>query len=258
MADGGTLLLDEISEISPRLQAKLLRVLQEREFERVGGTKTIQVDVRVLATTNRDLRKSVEKGDFREDLYYRLNVFPVSVPPLRERDGDIRVLASHFLNRFARQHGRAEMELSPSCLSVLEAHQWPGNVRELQNTIERAVIMSELGAPIIPASLAVGDTFTSMGRGTFSPDDEASHREDVVVTPVPTAVPSDLGATDALRPLAEVEKLHILAVLEACSGNRTRAADLLGISIRTLRNKLHEYRSTGQTTPVDGNVVEQE
>jgi len=258
LADGGTLLLDEISEISPRLQAKLLRVLQEREFERVGGTKTIQVDVRVLATTNRDLRKSVEKGDFREDLYYRLNVFPVSVPPLRERDGDIRVLASHFLNRFARQHGRAEMELSPSCLSVLEAHQWPGNVRELQNTIERAVIMSELGAPIIPASLAVGDTFTSMGRGTFSPDDEASHREDVVVTPVPTAVPSDLGATDALRPLAEVEKLHILAVLEACSGNRTRAADLLGISIRTLRNKLHEYRSTGQTTPVDGNVVEQE
>ena len=263
LADGGTLLLDEISEISPRLQAKLLRVLQEREFERVGGTKTIQVDVRVLATTNRDLRKSVEKGDFREDLYYRLNVFPVSVPPLRQRDGDIRVLASHFLNRFARQHGRSEMELSPSCLNVLEAHQWPGNVRELQNTIERAVIMSELGAPIIPASLAIGDppAAWSAAKGEKSPAKGADTplREDVVVTPVPSAgVQGSSGQEDALQPLAEVEKLHILSVLQACKGNRTRAADTLGISIRTLRNKLHEYRANGQAALVECSGAEPE
>ena len=262
LADGGTLLLDEISEISPRLQAKLLRVLQEREFERVGGTKTIQVDVRVLATTNRDLRKSVEKGDFREDLYYRLNVFPVSVPPLRERTGDIRVLASHFLNRFARQHGRSEMELSPSCLNVLEEHRWPGNVRELQNTIERAVIMSELGAPIIPASLAIGDppagwSAAKGGKGS-SKGADTLQREDVVVTPVPAAAPDAGGQESALRPLAEVEKLHILGVLESCSGNRTRAADTLGISIRTLRNKLHEYRASGLAASAESVGVELE
>ena len=256
LADGGTLLLDEISEISPRLQAKLLRVLQEREFERVGGTKTIQVDVRVLATTNRDLRKSVEKGDFREDLYYRLNVFPVSVPPLRERDGDIRVLASHFLNRFARQHGRSEMELSSSCLDVLEAHRWPGNVRELQNTIERAVIMSELGAPIIPASLAIGDPpvgwAADKAQKAGDKGQEPVIREDVVITPVPAGASGARGQEETLRPLAEVEKLHILEVLEACSGNRTRAADTLGISIRTLRNKLHEYRASGPSAVVEG------
>lgn len=250
LANGGTLLLDEISEISPRLQAKLLRVLQEREFERVGGAKTIQVDVRVLATTNRDLRKSVEKGDFREDLYYRLNVFPVSVPPLREREGDIRLLATHFLNRFARQHGRAEMELSPGCLRVLEAHRWPGNVRELQNTIERAVIMSELGAPIVPSSLAIGDPppgWSPVSGGARGEEGETFLPEDVVINPVPVA---EVQA-DFMIPLSEIERLHIYRVLEACRGNRTRAAEVLGISIRTLRNKLHEYRANGQTVPAE-------
>jgi two-component system response regulator AtoC len=261
LADGGTLLLDEISEISPRLQAKLLRVLQEREFERVGGTKTIQVDVRVLATTNRDLRKSVDKGDFREDLYYRLNVFPIAVPPLRDRGGDIRLLATHFLNRFARQHGRSEMELSAGCLEVLEAHNWPGNVRELQNTIERAVIMSELGAPIIPSSLAINDrppTRPSPLDNESVPDGADSVvREDVVITPVPAvASHSKLTANAPLLPLAEVEKMHILEVLEACGSNRTRAAEILGISIRTLRNKLHEYRGTAQAPAMEGAEVE--
>lgn len=255
LADGGTLLLDEISEISPRLQAKLLRVLQEREFERVGGTKTIQVDVRVLATTNRDLRKSVDKGDFREDLYYRLNVFPIGVPPLRDREGDIRLLASHFLNRFARQHGRSEMELSSSCLEVLESHRWPGNVRELQNTIERAVIMSELGTPIVPASLAIHDAPVGLGaRAEIRADAESSDsmvREDVVVNPVPTLATAPPSPRDSMLPLAEVEKHHILEVLEACGKNRTRASEILGISIRTLRNKLHEYRANSNAEALE-------
>ena len=173
------------------------------------------------------------------------------------------MLASHFLNRFARQHGRSEMELSPSCLSVLEAHQWPGNVRELQNTIERAVIMSELGAPIIPASLAIGDppAAWSAAKGEKSPAKGADTplREDVVVTPVPSAgMQGSSGQEDALQPLAEVEKLHILAVLQACKGNRTRAADTLGISIRTLRNKLHEYRANGQAALVECSGAEPE
>jgi two-component system response regulator AtoC len=261
LADGGTLLLDEISEISPRLQAKLLRVLQEREFERVGGTKTIQVDVRVLATTNRDLRKSVDKGDFREDLYYRLNVFPISVPPLREREGDIRLLATHFLSRFARQHGRSEMELSPRCMNILESHRWPGNVRELQNTIERAVIMSELGTPIIPSSLAVGDPSgwsDPVDVGASANGSDFLVREDVVVTPVPAALRSEGERRATLVPLSEVERAHILEVLEACGGNRTRAADVLGISIRTLRNKLHEYRSSEQAVVLEGAGMELE
>jgi DNA-binding NtrC family response regulator len=224
LADGGTLLLDEISEISPRLQAKLLRVLQEREFERVGGTKTIQVDVRVLATTNRDLRKSVEKGDFREDLYYRLNVFPVSVPPLRERDGDIAILATHFLGHFAKQHGRHGVSFSPDGVLALESHPWPGNVRELQNTIERAVIMSDPGMSI---------TATVLGLAPAPADSVPKGQTPSVIK---------ASSVPGLVPLAEIEKEHILRVLEACGDNRTRAAAVLEISIRTLRNKLHEYR----------------
>lgn len=227
LADGGTLLLDEISEISPRLQAKLLRVLQEREFERVGGTKTIQVDVRVLATTNRDLRKSVEKGDFREDLYYRLNVFPVAVPPLRERDGDIIILATHFLGHFAKQHGRNGVFFSPDGLLALEAHPWPGNVRELQNTIERAVILSDPGMAITPSVLGLSPAPTKS------------------VPKAKLELASKEAPASELVTLAEIEKAHILRILQACGDNRTRAAGVLEISIRTLRNKLHEYRLGG-------------
>ena len=135
LADGGTILLDEISEISPKVQAKLLRVLQEREFERVGGNKTIKVDVRVIATTNRNLIKSVDKGEFREDLYYRLNVFPVSVPALRERDKDVLLLAKSFAQRFSRKHGIKLGGFDDKATQALVSHDWPGNVRELQNTI---------------------------------------------------------------------------------------------------------------------------
>jgi DNA-binding NtrC family response regulator len=235
LANGGTLLLDEISEISPRLQAKLLRVLQEREFERVGGTKTIKVDVRVFATTNRNLLKAVEDGDFREDLYYRLNVFPVYVPPLREREGDVLTLSRHFLEEFGRKHAMRGITLSAAAERALLAHRWPGNVRELQNTMERAVILVGQGGAIQPMDLGLpvvgglrGETKTnaraaSSGKGAAEACAKA-----------PTEVDE--------APLDEVEKRHILGVLDRTKGNRTKAAEILNISIRTLRNKLHLYK----------------
>jgi DNA-binding NtrC family response regulator len=228
LADGGTLLLDEVSEIPPHLQAKLLRVLQEREFERVGGTKTIKVDVRVLATTNRELRKAVEAGEFREDLYYRLNVFPVHVPALRDRPADIPVLAEHFLKRFARRHGRDIAGFTAAASAALLQHRWPGNVREFQNTIERAVILTESGHPIEQSSLGV-------------PPAMAQPRP---AAPLSAQQPQELPAskTGPVLSLYEVEKEHILHALQATGGNRAKAADALQISIRTLRNKLNEYR----------------
>ncbi len=155
LANNGTILLDEISEIPARLQGKLLRVLQEREFERVGGNRTIQVNVRVLATTNRDLVAAVQKGDFREDLYYRLNVFPLAVPALRERGEDVIQLAQTFLEKFQRKHGIKPSGFSKSAVAAIKNHSWPGNVRELQNTIERAVILAENGKPIEPGLLGI-------------------------------------------------------------------------------------------------------
>jgi two-component system, NtrC family, response regulator AtoC len=231
IANGGTLLLDEISEISPRLQAKLLRVLQEREFERVGGSKTLKTDVRVLATTNRDLRKAVANGDFREDLYYRLNVFPVHVPALRERQEDIPILAEHFLQRFARRHGLQLPGFSAQALAALQAHAWPGNVRELQNTIERAVILTDNGTPVPLAALGL---MAPTGGAQPSPGEPSPNAR--------PAIPSGPYAGRTVKPLHEIERQHILWALEQTGGNRTKAATLLEISIRTLRNKLHEYR----------------
>src|SRR5882757_237476 len=153
LANQGTLLLDEVSEIPANLQAKLLRVLQEREFERVGGSRTIKVNVRIIATSNRDLMNYVEKGDFRQDLYYRLNVFPVQVPPLRERGEDILLIAEHFLRRCARKHGIKVTGFSDSARGAMMAYRWPGNVRELQNTIERSVILSESGRQVTASTL---------------------------------------------------------------------------------------------------------
>ena len=228
LAHGGTLLLDEISEIPPHLQAKLLRVLQEREFERVGGTKTIKTDVRVLATTNRDLRKAVEKGEFREDLYYRLNVFPIRVPALRERQADIPVLAEHFLKRFARLHGRGIPGFTAAAAAALLQHAWPGNVRELQNTIERAVILTESGAPITDTTLNLPPASAQSRPPSLQP-----------ITKTATPPRAEPGTVLALH---EIEKQHILRALEATGGNRAKAADALQISIRTLRNKLNEYR----------------
>jgi len=239
LADGGTILLDEISEISLALQAKLLRVLQEREFERVGGNKTIKVDVRVLATTNRDLLKAVQKGDFREDLYYRLNVFPIQVPPLRERTGDVEILAKHFLERFSREHGIKSAGFSPDGMAGLVAHSWPGNVRELQNVVERAAILTEEGVAI-----------TADLMGLASPIAPTMAPPVVIPAAAPIAPPTAPAANgnsspDEVVPLHEMEKRAILNALQQTNGNRTQAAEMLQISIRTLRNKLAEYRDAG-------------
>jgi DNA-binding NtrC family response regulator len=229
LAHGGTILLDEISEISPNVQAKLLRVLQEHELERVGGTRTLKVDVRVIATTNRRLEQSVERKEFRQDLFFRLNVVPIFVTPLRERKDDILFLAEHFLQRFSRKHGAKARTLSRSCQNALMSHNWPGNVRELQNIIERAVILA--GDEDTIESDILGMNLPAEGSSAPSP------------APGPTATatessPTPNGSTITLR---DMEKQHILAALEKCKGNRTHAAKMLDISVRTLRNKLNEY-----------------
>jgi len=271
LANRGTLLLDEVSEIPPNLQAKLLRVLQEREFERVGGTKTIKVNVRILATSNRDLLQFVERGSFRSDLYYRLNVFPIEVPPLRQRPDDVLVLADAFLQRFARKHGLKIPGFSENARVALQAYPWPGNVRELQNTIERAVILSEKGRPIsspalglpsLPrASTLVNSPIPTVSTEVPWPMGPASSKDPflpsaVSTEPVPEPPPEapypELPAATAtasnseIIPLDEMEKRAILAALAVTGGNRTQAAERLNISIRTLRNKLQEYRAQGE------------
>ena len=232
LAHGGTILLDEVSEISPQVQAKLLRVLQERELERVGGNRTIKVDVRVLATTNRDLDQSVARKEFRQDLFFRLNVVPVAVPALRDRRPDITFLAEQFMQRMARKHGVRVQGFSKECLTALTAHDWPGNVRELQNVIERAVILCADGEPLGPDHLGLGGVSAAMPAAAASTSEAPT-----------TASGAPPGAdTDGTFPtLGELEKRHIFAALARCNDNRTHAAKLLDISIRTLRNKLNEY-----------------
>src|SRR6478736_247774 len=244
LANQGTLLLDEVSEIPGSLQAKLLRVLQEREFERVGGTRTIKVNVRIIATSNRDMLSYIEKGSFRQDLYYRLNVFPVHVPPLRERPEDIMVLAEHFLARCSRRFGTKVAGFSPTAQAAMLAYRWPGNVRELQNTIERAVILTESGREVSAAALGLpssggGSGESLLNGGAF--DFESAATEAVANESTTTVA----EATRGVRPIAEMEKQAIKDALQQTGGNRTKAADLLGISIRTLRNKLQEYRAEG-------------
>jgi DNA-binding NtrC family response regulator len=231
LAHGGTILLDEISEISPSVQAKLLRVLQERELERVGGTRTIKVNVRVIATTNRRLEQSVERKEFRQDLYFRLNVVPIWVPPLRERKDDVAFLAEHFMRRYARKHGVKVQGITASSLRILLAHPWPGNVRELQNVIERAVILGGDGELLSLEHLGFGSAEAEVAAGSGGSP----------VVPGPAQEIGNHEGGDMLC-LEELEKRHILRALEVCHGNRTHTAKLLRISIRTLRNKLVEYR----------------
>jgi DNA-binding NtrC family response regulator len=202
--------------------------LQERELERVGGNRTIKVDVRVLATTNRRLEESVERKEFRQDLYFRLNVVPIHVPPLREHKEDVPFLARQFMPRFARKHGVRVRGFSDSCLAALQAHRWPGNVRELQNVIERAVILCGDVGVLEPEHLG----FSAPPAALMPP----LHVSD---SAAPAAAPSP-PAESANLSLAEWEKRHILAIMEK-NPSRTQAARLLGISIRTLRNKLNEY-----------------
>jgi DNA-binding NtrC family response regulator len=235
LAHGGTILLDEISEISPQVQAKLLRVLQERELERVGGNRTLKVDVRVLATTNRHLEESVARKEFRQDLYFRLNVVPIHVPPLREHMEDVPYLAQQFMPRFARKHGVRVRGMSDRCLAHLQAHHWPGNVRELQNVIERAVILCGDSGLLEPEHLG----FSNIGSSISSSASVALDQTATASVPSPSAAPAP--AAQAIMSLAEVEKRHIFAAMDKTTGNRTHAAKLLGISVRTLRNKLNEY-----------------
>jgi DNA-binding NtrC family response regulator len=250
LANQGTLLLDEVSEIPPALQAKLLRALQEREFERVGGNRTIKVNVRIIATSNRDLLGYVEKGDFRQDLYYRLNVFPVVVPPLRERTVDILMLADHFLHRFARKHGIKVTGMSDSARAAITAYRWPGNVRELQNTIERAVILSESARPITAASLGLPTDFSQ------NESSAEGHRVDTPGVEEPAPLDAIGGQEGGIVRLDEMEKQAIRAALRQTAGNRTQAAAALGISIRTLRNKLQEYRDAGSPADADLDTVD--
>jgi DNA-binding NtrC family response regulator len=232
LANQGTILLDEISEVSLKLQAKLLRVLQEREFERVGGNRTIKVNVRVLATTNRQLQQAVDRGEFRQDLYYRLNVFPIVVPPLRERKEDIPHLAQSFLVRIARRSGKEPPILAPSALKVLQAYDWPGNVRELQNVMERAVILTEAGQEVTPHILEPMFPVELLG--------DAWKIDNIPLEP------NDLERVafpEKIVPLEEIEREYILYALRKAKGNRTHTAQMLGISIRTLRNKLNELKA---------------
>ncbi len=216
-ANCGTLLLDEISEIKPSLQAKLLRVLQEREFERVGSPEPIKVDVRIIATTNRDLRAEVEAGRFREDLFYRLNVVPITLPPLSERKEDIPLLVDFFVEKYAAENKRDIKGISRDALEFLMAHEWPGNVRELENTIERAVVLCRGGL------IHRKHLFLGQNENSSQPNGPTIY------------VPS--GMT-----LKEIERHVILKTLKEKRGNRTWTAEALGISVRTLRNKLREYR----------------
>ena len=217
-ADGGTLFLDEIGEISPAIQVKLLRFLQERTFERVGGNETLKVDVRIIAATNRELRAEVAAGRFREDLYYRLNVVNLEMPPLRARPSDLLPLATHFLARFAGENGKAVDGFAADAIERIGAYRWPGNVRELENVMERAVVLCDgpkLGAEHLP-----------MGVG-------AAARTSVRVP----------GST-----LEEIERHAILSTLEACGGRTAQAAQMLDVSIRKIQYRLHEYGLTVQRT----------
>jgi two-component system, NtrC family, response regulator AtoC len=216
LADTGTLLLDEISEINTDLQPKLLRALQEREIERVGGASPIQVDARIVCTSNRNLEEAVESGQFRSDLFFRLNVIPIVLPPLRDRREDIIPLMDHFLARYAQENGRNIDGYAPETKDLFLRYHWPGNVRELQNAIERAVVLS--------TERVLGPEHFSLGEQA----PKGSARRDGVAVAIGTTV-------------AEMERELILKTLEYCSQNRTRAAEMLGISVRTLRNKIKEY-----------------
>jgi DNA-binding NtrC family response regulator len=230
-ANGGTLLLDEISEMDLRLQAKLLRAIQERVIDRVGGTTPIKVDIRIIATTNRDLEAEVRAGRFREDLFFRLNVVPLTMPPLRERRGDIEPLADHFVKKYAEANGVPVRQLSPTAIEKLRAHGWRGNVRELENAMHRAVLLAQ-GDTVGPEAIQLSGGLPAAetgGRPTAT-----------------AAAPVDSTRTGMVgRTVADVERDLILDTLTHCLGNRTHAANILGISIRTLRNKLKLYSEQG-------------
>ena len=247
-ASGGTLMLDEISEMHPRLQAKLLRAVQEREIDRVGGSQPIKVDIRLLATSNRDLEEEVRLGNFREDLYFRLNVVTITLPALRDRPQDIEPLAQHFLTKYAEANGMPTPALGPDIRELLQNHFWRGNVRELENTMHRAVLLAQDGVITVDSLLLTG---TSLGP----PGVEEAARTNTAAAPAqPQAAAGNGARTLVGNTVADVERDLILDTLQHCLGNRTHAANILGISIRTLRNKLKLYSQGGIAVPLPGTV----
>jgi DNA-binding NtrC family response regulator len=238
-ANGGTLLLDEISEMDARLQAKLLRAIQERVIDRVGGSRPVPVDIRIIATSNRNLADAAREGKFREDLLFRLNVVNLKIPPLRERPADVIELAQFFAKKYAEANGVPVRPLSAEARKMLSLHRWPGNVRELENTIHRAVLLST-GAEIgVDGILSPDGTRLDQARGSAAVAHAALAAEQVTRSLVG-------------RTVADVERDLILETLRHCLGNRTHAANILGISIRTLRNKLNEYAHDGVPIPPPG------
>jgi DNA-binding NtrC family response regulator len=241
-ASGGTLLLDEISEMDARLQAKLLRAIQERLIDRVGGTRPVPVDIRIVATSNRNLTEAVRNGTFREDLLFRLNVVNLKLPPLRERPLDIAALADHFVEKYAKANGLPVRTLTDAARQALLSAPWPGNVRELENTLHRAVLLSH-GDTIGPEAIVMPD-----GAGL----------SDVVRTATlatqAAQVAESITRSMVGRTVADVERDLILETLDHVLGNRTHAANILGISIRTLRNKLNQYADEGTYVPAPGEV----
>ncbi|HOO81752.1 MAG TPA: sigma-54 dependent transcriptional regulator [Alphaproteobacteria bacterium] len=255
-AHAGTLLLDEVSEMHPSLQAKLLRAIQEREITRVGSNDAVKVDVRILATSNRDLEKSVEKGEFREDLYFRLNVVNIALPALRERPKDIVTLAQFFADKYAQANGVEKKVLSAEAKAKLQTYGWRGNIRELENTMHRAILMAvedELEADAI--HLADGAFQTGTPAQTAASALDPAGVGGAGAKPVAAAQGAgpveNPGGVDTLvgRTIADVERDMIINTLEHCLGNRTHAANILGISIRTLRNKLNAYKDEGVAVP---------
>jgi two-component system response regulator FlrC len=281
-ANGGTLLLDEISEMDIRLQAKLLRAIQEREIDRVGGSHPVKIDIRVLATSNRKLEEEARAGRFREDLYFRLNVVNLRLPPLRDRPADILELSAHFAKKYAEANGLPEKHLTPESLELLKAHRWRGNVRELENTMHRAVLLARgptidtdailltdsgpepepapapAPAPAVhtPAPEATAAAFAARAAAGY-----AAYGGGRIMAPPPPPVsaPAAAGLPGNLtglvgRTVAAVERDLIIDTLHHCVGNRTHAATILGISIRTLRNKLKQYSEEGIAVPPPGDV----
>ncbi len=228
-ADGGTLFLDEIGDISLTVQVKLLRFLEEREFERVGGNRTYKVDVRIVCATHRDLKKKIEEGTFREDLYYRLNVVEIHIPALRERSGDIPLLADHFMRKFAQANGKVLKSISDEALALLLRHSWPGNVRELENAIERAVVLAD--------------------EAVLEPPHFPTLRPAPVSGPPSAALEGARGVSIPGSTLADIEREAILRTLEAVSGSTSRAAAMLDISPRKIQYKLKEYKQAGALVP---------
>ena len=256
-ANGGTLLLDEVTEMHPRLQAKLLRAIQEREIDRVGGSQPVKVDIRVIATSNRDMEEAVRQGQFRDDLYFRLNVVTLRLPALRERPADVAALAEHFAKKYSELNDVDYHGLSDAARAMLMRHHWRGNVRELENTIHRAVLLSNGGQIDTDAIMLTGIRLTAEPQ-----------QSGFTIAPAHPPRPAGAGAsamppgagggapvgTLVGRTVADVERDLIIETLQHCLGNRTHAAGILGISIRTLRNKLQQYKQEGLSVPLPGDV----